>query len=208
MAFITVLIIIQGMMFITDRVRNTREGYVLKRVCPSIHPSVCPHLGGGIPQPGPGRGVPLPGPAGWGVPQQGVPHLEDPLPPPPPSDLSRGVPRWQGGYPISSSTWYATVGMPLAFTQEDFLVIYVTETATGHWLRAITWFQNKIVYLLENCLFPGFLGNKLLDFTLMVCIISVSQSEGFLLMTSQGRFPFVYFGLLDNAFVFSLFLPV
>ena len=27
--------------FITDRVRSTREGYVLTHVCPSIHPSVC-----------------------------------------------------------------------------------------------------------------------------------------------------------------------
>ena len=27
--------------FITDRVRSTREGYVLTRVCPSIHPSIC-----------------------------------------------------------------------------------------------------------------------------------------------------------------------
>ena len=35
------------MCIVTDRVRSTREGYVLTRVCPSIHPSVCPHLGGG-----------------------------------------------------------------------------------------------------------------------------------------------------------------
>ena len=88
-----------------------REGNVFTRVCPSIHPSVCPHwLGGGVPQPGPdGRGVPQPGPDGgplprgyptlgtphwtWpGVPWWGVSHLRYP-----PSDLVRGYPNW--GYP-------------------------------------------------------------------------------------------------------------
>ena len=101
----------------TDRVRSTREGYVLTRVCPSV----CPHL----------RGVPWPGPAG-GV-SGGYPTLGTT-----PSDLAGGVPRWgvpqvpppparpgRGGYPISISTWYAAVSMPLAFTQEDFLVGYL-----------------------------------------------------------------------------------
>ena len=57
----------------------------------SVHQSVCPHLGGGVPRPGPGGG---------GVPQPG------------------GVPL------LGWSTWYAAVGMPLAFTQEDFLVSF------------------------------------------------------------------------------------
>ena len=43
--------------FITDRVRSTREGYVLTRICPSV----CPQ-GGGYPT-WPGGGVPQPGPA-------------------------------------------------------------------------------------------------------------------------------------------------
>ena len=38
---------------VTDRVRSTREGYVLTRVCPSI----CLSTGGeGVPQPGPAGG--------------------------------------------------------------------------------------------------------------------------------------------------------
>ena len=56
---------------ITDRVRSTREGYVVTRVCPSV----CLSTGGGFPsqiQPG---GVPQPG-------------------------LARGYPTWPGeGYP-------------------------------------------------------------------------------------------------------------
>ena len=36
--------------FVTTRVRSTREGNVLTSVCPSIHPSVCPQ-GGGYPYP-------------------------------------------------------------------------------------------------------------------------------------------------------------
>ena len=52
----------------------------------------------------------------WGDPTSGTPH--------PPSDLAGGrYPCW--GYPTSAhrwSTWYAAVGMPLAFTKEDFLV--------------------------------------------------------------------------------------
>ena len=94
---------------ITDRVRSTREGYVLTRVCPSICLST---PGGGYPSQIQ-MGVPLlkgyptlstpppfylvggtppqvPPPSirpGWGVP-----------PPPPPSDLAGGYPR-PGGNP-------------------------------------------------------------------------------------------------------------
>ena len=101
-------------LFFTDRVRSTREGYVLTRVCPSVilH-SVCPHLGGGGGYPsqaqleggyssqvqaggypsqvwgGGGGGVSQPGPdrGVWGYPTSGIP----------PSDLARGYP--DGGTP-------------------------------------------------------------------------------------------------------------
>ena len=94
---------------------------------------------------GPGQGVPQ-----WGVSQQGVtppwvlPHQTWPggmvswqgapigpgwgvpprvTPPPPIGPGQGGYP--DGGYPTLSSTWYAAVGMPLAFTQEDFLVLNI-----------------------------------------------------------------------------------
>ena len=94
--------------FVTDRVRSTREGYVLTRVCLSVHtwggtparsrrgggypsqvqvggyPSQVQAGGGGVPQPGPGKG---------GCPSQvqvGGPHLGYP-----PSDLAGGgLPQW------------------------------------------------------------------------------------------------------------------
>ena len=51
--------------FITARVRSTREGNVLTSVCPSIHPSVCPQGGSGYPPWG-GPGIP---PGGLGTPR-------------------------------------------------------------------------------------------------------------------------------------------
>ena len=75
--------------FITDRVRSTREGYVLTRVCPSVCLSTggVPHLarwGGGTPAMS-SQGVPQSGgylrwstPQGWGTPGQvrmGVPKM-------------------------------------------------------------------------------------------------------------------------------------
>ena len=113
----------------THRVRSTREGYVLIRVSSSIHPSVCPHLGGGGNWARSRGGYPgqvyVGGPC-WGYPTSsascqtwGLPHLGYPS-----SDLVRGYPA--GGYPTSVnrwSTWYAAMGMPLAFTQEDFLFL-------------------------------------------------------------------------------------
>ena len=73
-------------------------------------------MGGNPPQ------VPLPpSDLAGGVPNRGYPTSG--TPPVRPGRV--GVPRrGGGGYPISSSTWYAAVGMPLAFTQEDFLVLY------------------------------------------------------------------------------------
>ena len=65
----------------------------------------------------PTLGTPLPHQT-WpgGIPMGGIPPWVSPL-----SDLAGGVPL-PGVYPTSSSTWYAAVGMPLAFRQEDFLV--------------------------------------------------------------------------------------
>ena len=88
-----------------------------------------PPMGGGYP-----TSVP-PSDLAWGYPNMGVPTLGT-HPPTPPSDLAgatltRGTPprlpppprqTWGGGT-TSSSTWYAAVGMPLAFPQEDFLVL-------------------------------------------------------------------------------------
>ena len=57
---------------ITDRVRSTRESYLLTRVCPSIHLSVHTWGGGGVPQPGAdGEGGTQPG-LGGGYPTSGT----------------------------------------------------------------------------------------------------------------------------------------
>ena len=84
--------------------------------------SVCPHLWGGggggtparsiqgVPQPRPGWGGYPPARSGWG----GYP----------------GTPPWQ------DSTWYAAIGMPLAFTQEDFLVcVFLVTKCNGRILK-------------------------------------------------------------------------
>ena len=78
----------------TDRVRSTREGNVLTRVCPSIclstlgvgHPNQV-QVGSTPARSSRGGGVPQPGPA------QGVPHLGYP----PPSDLAGRFPPAGGG---------------------------------------------------------------------------------------------------------------
>ena len=77
------------LMLFTDCVHSMREGYVLTHVCPSIHLSVHPHLGGTAARSS-WRGVPQPGPAG-GVPWQGgtPPRV-------PPSQVRMGAPT---GYP-------------------------------------------------------------------------------------------------------------
>ena len=78
-------------LFITDRVRSTREGYVLTRVCPSVcpqggNPARSRQRGEGVPQPGLDgggwAGVPWPGPTGgvpWPGPTWGVPKVGSPL---------------------------------------------------------------------------------------------------------------------------------
>ena len=64
------------------------------------------------------RGTPL-GQVWWGVPEDGYPTSRDGITPPPPLQDNR----W--------STWYAALSMPLAFTQEDFLVLTILHTATN-----------------------------------------------------------------------------
>ena len=77
----------------TDRVRSTREGYVLTRVCPSV----CPHLrGGGYPsQVQVGGGTPAR--SSWGYPDWGTPLWVPPCQ------------TWQGGTPMGG---YPTSGTP------------------------------------------------------------------------------------------------
>ena len=58
------VIAIFKLVIITARVRSTREGNVLTRVCPSIHPQICVHRGGGGPADGGGGQVQ---PVGGGV---------------------------------------------------------------------------------------------------------------------------------------------
>ena len=91
-------------------------------VLPSIHLSV--HRGGWYPDPGgvpgPPRGVPGP-PGGTRTPPGGVPRPppgEGGVPGPPRGGSGSGTPPGQD----RRSTHYTAGGMPLAFTQEDFLV--------------------------------------------------------------------------------------
>ena len=91
---------------ITDRVRSRREGYVLTRVCPFIHPSVCPHLGGCTPARGstpmagyPTSGTPVrPGQGstlmGGGTLMGGTPPQVSPL------DLAGGHPPVRPGWGV------------------------------------------------------------------------------------------------------------
>ena len=94
---------------------------------------------GGVPHPRSGRGVPWPGLDDWG----GGTWTQEGVPPPP--DMGWGTPPKHGmGYPPTwdgvppdlrwgtplrqisiASTYYTAGGMPLAFTQEDFLVIKI-----------------------------------------------------------------------------------
>ena len=86
-----------------------REGNDLTRVCPSIHPSVCPQLGGGgVPKPGPGGEYPSqvqPGGYPTGVPTLGTPHQTWM------GYLMGGTPPWVP--PIKPGWGYPTLGTPI-----------------------------------------------------------------------------------------------
>ena len=80
-----------------------------------------PDLGWGTPQPGTG----YPPDLGQGTPQPGMGYPPRPGAWVSPPDLGLGTPQdlGPGTSPLSiASTWYVAGGMPLAFTQEDFLV--------------------------------------------------------------------------------------
>ena len=112
-------------LFVTDRLRSKRQEVIVS-LCQSTRAGG----GGEVPQPDltggtPARGGPprvaLPARLGQGVPQPRAYPPGVPL-----SQVRTGIPLQQG-YPrkrdTTWSTWQATVGMPLAFTQEDCLVV-------------------------------------------------------------------------------------
>ena len=122
-------------MVFTARVRSTREGNVLTPVFVSVHT----YGGGGYPISGLGKGgtpsqvrvggYPISGLGRGGTPFQVQVGRGYPIP-----GLGRGVPhprsRWGGTHstpPRIASTCYGYTagGMPLAFTQEDFLVDWI-----------------------------------------------------------------------------------
>ena len=172
----------------TARVRSTREGYVLTRVCVSVH--TC--RGRGTPSQVCGWGYPIPGLAGGGNPSQvwmvgryyPIPGWAGGTCP----RLGRGTPSqvWVGGYPIPGldgggypgypppgqvwmvvgypwpgldggvGTWgtpppirqsslantcYSAGGLPLAFTQEDFLVSTNEEVKGNHYFMWTIYLQ-------------------------------------------------------------------
>ena len=77
---------------------------------PHLHPIILPLV------PCPFWGYPSPRWGDWGTPQPGQDGV--PPPPPPPGQNSR------------TRTCYAAGGMPLAFTQEDCLVSFFTDTSS------------------------------------------------------------------------------
>ena len=98
-----------------------------------------PHLSdlaGGYPDGGtPPRVTPLLDLAGGGTPPQVHPCQTWP---------GGGYPNRGGGVPHLGSTWYATVGMPLAFTQEDFLVL---KSKLNYWSASVCININYIMRL-------------------------------------------------------------
>ena len=107
--------------------RSTVGSYVFTGVCLSYFQ--------GVPQPVEGGGYPIPGPGSRGTPSQvcrwRVPHPRSRWGVPPIQTWD-GVPPiqdWMGSPPLvrrqssKTSTCYTAGGTPLAFTQEDFLVL-------------------------------------------------------------------------------------
>ena len=119
-------------LLVTAGIRRMREGNIFS-LCVSFaprggypHPLLMgstPILPDGVPNPRSGRGYPHPR-SGWGVPHTPILTRDG-------GTLHPGqVPGQDGGTPNWNSiacTWYATSGMSLAFTQEDFLVEYLSD---------------------------------------------------------------------------------
>ena len=99
---------------------------------PPIEPGWGPHLGYPPSDLGGGGGTLL-----GGTPPRVPPHQTWPVGPHlryPPIGLGRG--RGGGGYPTTGNRWrtsHAAVVMPLAFTQEDFLVVLFTTFSCCLW---------------------------------------------------------------------------
>ena len=87
----------------TDRVRSTREDYVLTRVCPSIHPSVCLSK----PMGGTHLRYPSPSDLARGYPNRGTPASGTP-PQVPPIRPDWGYP--DGGYPTLGTAHWTWLG--------------------------------------------------------------------------------------------------
>ena len=83
-------------------------------------------MGGGVPGPGldGGRGVPGQVQPGGGVPGPGLDGGEGGVPGPH-LDGGEGTPKFFFFFFYTACTCYTAGGMPLAFTQEDFLVIFI-----------------------------------------------------------------------------------
>ena len=96
--------LLNSILIITDRVRSTREGYVLTRVCPSV----CLSTPRGVTPARSRWGGGTPAKSRWGVPCQGVPLLEGTPPQVPPIEpgwgvlLPEGTPLW---VPPSGLAW-------------------------------------------------------------------------------------------------------
>ena len=115
-------------------------------------------VGGGYSIPGPDMGS-TPSQVQGGTPSQvwmgyslsrtvrgTLPHsgLDEVPPPPPPSRTGWGTPPPLSGDSSIASTCYMAGGMPLAFTQEDFLVLTVSFSIfTGTNLKAPCWNVTK-----------------------------------------------------------------
>ena len=88
----------------------------------------CTRLDVDTPPPRTGWGTPYPARTGWGTPPR--PGLDGV---PPPSRTGWGTPSPVGRQSSTASTCYTASSMPLAFTQEDFLVHHINNTNVYFW---------------------------------------------------------------------------
>ena len=128
--------VLRGKVIFTAHVRSTKEGNIYTWEYLSVH-----IVGGGYPVLGWGGVTPRPG-MGY-PPDLGLgtsPWTWDWVPAPP--QTWDWVPP---GPPSMASTWYAAGGMPLAFTQEDFLVSQMFWTEL--FLNLVVYCMNFLVRL-------------------------------------------------------------